>query len=154
MPHKEGVNGVVTSTKPLNYGGSLIENFTIRFENGRIVDFSAETGQEALKRLIETDEGSRYLGEVALVQHHSPITGMDIVFYDTLYDENASVHLAIGNAYPICMEGGTQMSSEELVKNGANVSTAHADFMIGGPEMEIDGELSDGSREPLFQNGN
>jgi aminopeptidase len=154
MPKKDGVNGVVTSTKPLNYGGSLIDRFTLRFENGRIVDFSAETGREALKNLIETDEGARYLGEIALVPHRSPISEMNIVFYDTLYDENASCHLAIGNAYPVCLEGGTQMTDEELARHGANISSAHSDFMIGCAEMDIDGETAEGIREPIFRNGN
>ncbi|NGQ94126.1 aminopeptidase [Brevibacillus sp. SYP-B805] len=154
MPKKDGVNGVVTSTKPLNYGGSLIDRFTLRFENGRIVDFSAETGREALKNLIETDEGAHYLGEIALVPHHSPISEMNILFYDTLYDENASCHLAIGNAYPVCLEGGTRMTGEELARCGANISSAHSDFMIGSADMEIDGETAEGMREPIFRKGN
>jgi aminopeptidase len=154
MPSKEGVNGVVTSTKPLNYGGSLIEDFTIHFREGRIIDFSAKTGYEALKNLIETDEGAQFLGEVALVPHRSPISDMNIIFYDTLYDENASCHLAIGNAYPVCLEGGAQMTGEELIRHGANLSSAHSDFMIGSAELDIDGETADGTREPIFRKGN
>ena len=153
-PLKEGVNGTVQSTKPLNYGGNVIENFSLTFEKGRIVSFTAESGYETLQRLIETDEGSHYLGEVALVPHHSPISNMDVVFYNTLFDENASNHLAIGNAYAFCLEGGKSMSKEELEKNGANASITHVDFMIGSDQMNIDGETADGTREPIFRNGN
>ncbi|MFC3885820.1 aminopeptidase [Bacillus songklensis] len=154
VPLKEGVNGTVTSTKPLSYGGNLIENFTLTFESGRIVDIKAETGYETLKRLVETDEGSHYLGEVALVPHSSPISQSNIIFYNTLFDENASNHFAIGNAYAFCLEGGKQMSKEELAENGANTSITHVDFMIGSAEMDIDGELLDGTKEPIFRNGN
>jgi aminopeptidase len=153
-PLKEGVNGVVRSTKPLSYNGNLIEDFTLTFEKGRIVDFTAEKGYEVLKRLIETDEGSRYLGEVALVPHHSPISESNLIFYNSLYDENASNHLAIGNAYPVCVEGGAALSREEMEKRGLNTSLTHVDFMIGSAEMNIDGETAEGVREPLFRNGN
>lgn len=153
-PLKEGVNGVVTSTKPLNYGGNLIENFSLTFKAGKIVDFTAETGYETLKRLIETDEGSHYLGEVALVPHDSPISNSNIIFYNTLFDENASNHLAIGNAYAFCIEGGKAMSKEELINKGINTSITHVDFMIGSSEMDIDGILHDGSIEPVFKKGN
>lgn len=153
-PSKEGVNGVVRSTKPLSYGGNLIKDFTLTFEKGRIVDFTAQTGYEVLKRLIETDEGSHYLGEVALVPHQSPISQSNIVFLNTLFDENASSHLAIGNAYAFCIEGGKSMTKEELEQNGLNSSLTHVDFMIGSAEMNIDGETADGKREPLFRNGN
>jgi aminopeptidase len=154
LPLKEGVNGVVTSTKPLNYAGNLIDKFTLTFEKGRIVDFTAETGYESLKRLIETDEGAHYLGEIALVPHQSPISNLNVVFYNTLFDENASSHLAIGSAYPICLEEGADMSKEELEKQGANTSLVHVDFMIGSVEMNIDAETTDGKRVPLFRNGN
>lgn len=154
MPKRDGVNGVVKSTKPLNYGGNLIENFTLKFENGKIVDFSAETGYETLKKLIETDEGSHYLGEVALVPCDSPISNTNIIFYNTLFDENASCHLAIGKAYPTNLEGGASMSKEELTKNGANTSLVHVDFMIGSSDLNIDGETYDGKAEPIFRNGN
>jgi aminopeptidase len=154
VPKRDGVHGVVTSTKPLNYGGNLIENFSLTFENGRIVDFTAENGYETLKRLIEIDEGSHHLGEVALVPHDSPISNTDVIFYNTLFDENASNHLAIGSAYSFCIEGGKTMSKEELQKSGANTSLTHVDFMVGSAEMDIDGETSDGRKEPLFRNGN
>jgi aminopeptidase len=153
-PLKEGVNGVVRSTKPLSYGGNLIENFSLTFEKGRIVDFSAEAGSEVLKRLIETDEGSHYLGEVALVPHKSPISNTNLIFYNTLFDENASNHVAIGNSYAFCLEGGKSMSKEELEQHGMNASITHVDFMIGSAEMDIDGETAEGNKEPIFRNGN
>lgn len=154
LPKKDGVNGVVSSTKPLNYGGTLIENFKLTFENGKIVDYSAEKGAETLKRLIETDEGSHYLGEVALVPYDSPISNTNIIFFNTLFDENASCHLAIGNAYATCLENGAKMTKDELKKRGANSSITHVDFMIGSAELDIDGEISDGSMEPIFRKGN
>ncbi|MGC4377291.1 aminopeptidase [Fictibacillus sp. Mic-4] len=153
-PQKDGVNGYVTSTKPLSYAGNLIDKFKMTFENGRIVDVTAEQGEDILKRLVETDEGSHYLGEIALVPHQSPISQSNILFYNTLFDENASNHLAIGSAYSFCIEGGKKMSEEELQKNGLNVSITHVDFMIGSAEMDIDGILEDGTREPVFRNGN
>lgn len=153
-PLKNGVNGTVTSTMPLNYGGNLIENFTLTFENGKIIDLKAESGEETLKRLIETDEGSHYLGEVALVPYNSPISQSNIIFYNTLFDENASNHLAIGNAYGFCIEGGKQMTPSELALAGANSSITHVDFMIGSAEMDIDGITKDGESEPIFRNGN
>ncbi|MBL4936496.1 aminopeptidase [Clostridium sp. YIM B02515] len=154
MPKRDGVNGTVRSTKPLNYSGNLIDNFTLKFENGKVVDFSAEQGYETLKKLIETDEGSHYLGEVALVPHDSPISNTNIIFFNTLFDENASCHFALGKAYPTNLEGGASMSEEELTKNGANTSLTHVDFMVGSPDLNIDGETADGKLEPIFRNGN
>ncbi|MBP3038526.1 aminopeptidase [Bacillaceae bacterium Marseille-Q3522] len=154
VPHKTGVNGHVSSTKPLSYGGNIIDNFTITFKDGRIVDVKAEEGEEILKKIVETDEGSHYLGEVALVPHQSPISQSEILFYNTLFDENASNHLAIGCAYAFCIEGGKKMSSEELEKNGLNESITHVDFMIGSAEMNIEGVTKEGKTEPIFQNGN
>lgn len=154
VPHKEGVNGTVTSTKPLSYGGNVINNFTLMFEKGKIIDVKAETGEEVLKNLIASDEGSSYLGEVALVPHHSPISNMNTLFYNTLYDENASNHLAIGSGYAFCLEGGKEMNEEELAENGVNISINHVDFMIGSADMDIDGELADGTKEPIFRKGN
>lgn len=153
VPAKEGVNGIVASTKPLSYGGNLIDNFSITFEKGRITGVKAEEGEEILKELVATDEGSHYLGEVALVPHDSPISMSNVLFYNTLFDENASNHLAIGNAYAFCIEGGKQMSREELLENGVNSSITHVDFMIGSAEMDIDGILEDGTSEPLFRKG-
>ncbi|WP_203363884.1 aminopeptidase [Bacillus sp. REN10] len=154
VPHKTGVNGHVSSTKPLSYGGNIIDEFTITFENGRITEVTAKEGEEVLKKLVETDEGSHYLGEIALVPHHSPISESNILFYNTLFDENASNHLAIGSAYAFCIEGGKTMSQEELEKNGLNTSITHVDFMIGSEQMNIDGITADGQREPIFRNGN
>jgi aminopeptidase len=154
IPAKTGVNGTVSSTKPLSYGGNIIDNFSVTFENGRIVSVKAEQGEEILKRLVDTDEGSHYLGEVALVPHQSPISQSNILFYNTLFDENASNHFAIGNAYAFCLEGGKQMSQEELLENGYNESLTHVDFMVGSAEMDIDGIKADGTVEPIFRNGN
>ena len=153
-PLKTGVNGKVTSTKPLSYHGNLIENFTLTFKDGRIVEATAEKGEASLKQLIETDEGSHYLGEVALVPHLSPISQSNIIFYNTLFDENASNHLAIGNAYCVNIENGAKMTKEELEQYGINTSMTHVDFMIGSAEMDIDGETADGNREPIFRKGN
>jgi aminopeptidase len=153
-PLKTGVNGTVRSSKPLNYGGNLIENFTLTFENGRIVGIEAEEGYETLQKLVDTDEGSHYLGEVALVPHDSPISNTNLIFYNTLFDENASHHLAIGNAYAFALEGGKAMTEEELEAAGANSSITHVDFMIGTKKMDIDGIRKDGERVPLFRNGN
>lgn len=153
-PLKTGANGTVTSTKPLSYAGNLIENFSLTFENGRIVDYSAEHGYETLKGLIETDEGSHYLGEVALVPHRSPISDTNLIFYNTLFDENASNHIAIGKGYAFNIEGGKSMSAEQLEKQGLNDSLTHVDFMIGSEAMDIDGILEDGTIEPLFRGGN
>lgn len=154
VPHKDGVNGFVSSTKPLSYGGNIIDNFTITFEKGRIVNVVAEQGEEVLKNLVATDEGSHYLGEVALVPFQSPISQSNILFYNTLFDENASNHLAIGSAYAFCLEGGKTMSREELLENGLNQSITHVDFMIGSAEMNIDGIKEDGTSEAVFRNGN
>ncbi|MPM66352.1 Aminopeptidase 2 [bioreactor metagenome] len=154
MPKKTGVNGIVYSSKPLNYGGNLIDNFSITFIEGRIVDFTAESGYDTLKHLISTDEGSHYLGEVALVPYNSPISNSGIIFYNTLYDENASCHLAIGRAYSLCMKDGEKMSEEELEKAGGNYSLAHVDFMIGTEDLSITGISADGNETHIFQNGN
>lgn len=154
VPQKDGVNGYVSSTKPLSYGGNIIDNFKITFEKGRIVDVVAEQGEEVLKALIATDEGAHFLGEVALVPHHSPISQSGLLFYNTLFDENASNHLAIGSSYAFCLEGGKYMTKEELAKKGLNQSITHVDFMIGSEEMNIDGITKDGQVEALFRNGN
>jgi len=153
MPLKTGVNGVVASKKPLSYGGNLIENFSLTFKDGAITDFTAETGYETLKTLIDTDEGSKYLGELALVPHSSPISTSNLTFYNTLFDENASVHLAIGSAYAFNLEGGKEMSPEELEAEGANHSISHVDFMVGCAEMNIDAIATDGSKTAIFRDG-
>ncbi|MDR0267951.1 aminopeptidase [Paenibacillus sp.] len=154
LPHKDGVNGTVRSTKPLNNNGVIIDGFSLTFKDGKVVDFSAEKGAEALQKLLDTDEGARYLGEVALVPHDSPISNSNVIFYNTLFDENASCHLAIGQAYPVTIEGGTNMNEEELAKHGVNKSLTHVDFMIGSAELSIDGITQDGRKEAIFRNGN
>lgn len=153
VPLKTGVNGTVASTKPLSYGGNIIDNFSVTFKDGRIVEVKAEQGEEILKHLVETDEGSHYLGEVALVPYNSPISQSNVLFFNTLFDENASNHLAIGSSYAFCLEGGKQMSPEELAANGLNESLTHVDFMIGSDKMNIDGIKADGTSEPVFRNG-
>ncbi|WP_176718863.1 aminopeptidase [Caloranaerobacter ferrireducens] len=154
LPKKTGVNGTVVSSKPLNYNGNLIENFSLTFKDGKIVDFKAEKGYETLKQLIETDEGSCYLGEVALVPYDSPISKSNILFYNTLFDENASCHLAIGKAYPVCIKNSENMNKEELEKLGVNDSLVHEDFMIGTEDLEIIGITAEGKEISVFKNGN
>jgi len=154
LPKRDGVNGTVSSTKPLNLNGRLVDRFSFRFENGRVVDYTAEVGLEYLKDLLGTDEGANYLGEVALVPFDSPISNLNRIFYNTGVDENASCHFALGSAYPFTLENGTKLSKEELLQRGANVSLTHVDFMIGCAELEIDGELADGTVEPVFRKGN
>ncbi|RTE11363.1 aminopeptidase [Paenibacillus whitsoniae] len=154
MPARGGTNGTVRSTLPLVYQGSLIDGFSLTFKDGRVVEAKAEVGQEMLDNMLNIDESARYLGEVALVPYDSPISQSGIIYYNTLFDENASCHVALGNSYPFTIEGGTEMTPEELAQNGYNKSLIHVDFMIGSAEMEIDGILADGTREPLFRKGN
>ncbi|MCM3452847.1 aminopeptidase [Heyndrickxia oleronia] len=154
VPLRTGVNGYVSSTKPLAYQGNVIEDFTLTFESGKIVDVTAKVGQELLEKLIKTDEGASYLGEVALVPHNSPISTSQLLFFNTLFDENASNHLAIGSAYPTCLEGGQLLSEEERKAEGLNDSIVHEDFMIGSAKMNIDGILNDGTKIAIFRNGN
>lgn len=154
LPKKNGVNGVVWSSMPINRNGNIIDKFSITFKNGKIVDFTAEKGYDVLKTLVETDEGSMYLGEVALVPYDSPISRLGILFYNTLFDENASCHLAIGNAYPVCINNGENMTKEELENVGVNSSIVHQDFMIGTRDLEITGITESGEEVPVFRNGN
>lgn len=154
LPLKTGVNGKVSSTKPLNYAGNVINNFTLTFSDGKIVDYSADEGYEYLKKLIETDEGSHYLGEVALVPYDSPISNSNVIFYNTLFDENASCHLAIGEAYPICIKDGTKMSEEELKNKGVNCSLTHEDFMVGSKDLDIIATTVDNKKIQIFKGGN
>lgn len=153
-PLKYGVNGYVKNTKPFVYKGNLIDDFTLTFKDGKIIKAHAEVGNELLQGLIKNDEGSSYLGEIALVLHESPISASGILFYNTLFDENASNHLAIGEAYPTCYEGARDLEETQLQALGLNTSITHEDFMIGSAEMDIDGELPDGTREPIFRKGN
>jgi aminopeptidase len=153
MPHKDRVNGTVRASKPLSYAGTLIEDFTMRFEAGRIVQVTAERGEAILKQLIDTDAGAARLGEVALVPDHSPVAQSGVLFYNTLFDENAASHVALGSAYKFTMSGGETMSDEEFERAGGNRSATHVDFMIGSPQLDIDGVLANGQVEPLMRNG-
>jgi aminopeptidase len=152
-PHKDRVDGVVKASKPLSHQGTLIENIAVRFEGGKIVEAKATAGEDVLNRLISTDEGARRLGEVALVPHNSPIAQSGILFWNTLFDENAASHIALGQAYSTCLIGGEKMTSEELAKLGANESLIHVDWMIGSAEMDVDGIAADGTAEPLMRKG-
>lgn len=154
MPMKTGVNGTVVSSKPLVYNGNLIDNFKLIFKNGKVVEASAGKGQEILKKLLETDEGSSYLGEVALVPYNSPISNAQILFYNTLFDENASCHFAFGKAYPTCIQDGGKLAKDELERLGVNDSLVHVDFMVGTEDLEITGITADGKKIPVFANGN
>lgn len=153
MPHKNGCNGVVYSTKPLEYDGKLIENFKLEFKDGKVINYSAEKNEDALKALLEFDEGSSYLGEVALVSYDSPISNSGILFYNTLFDENASCHLALGQAYPMTIKNGINMSLDELKEKGYNDSKVHEDFMIGSKDLEIIGITNDEKEIKIFENG-
>jgi len=154
MPHKYRVNGVVYSTKPLNYGGNLINNFSLTFKDGKVVDFTADEGYEVLKDLLDLDEGAKRLGEVALVPYDSPISNSNIIFYNTLFDENASCHFALGKAYPTNLKGGPDMNEEELDKAGVNDSLTHVDFMVGTDDLSIVGETREGKKVQIFEKGN
>jgi aminopeptidase len=153
MPHKDHVNGTVRSSKPLSYAGTLIENFAMRFEEGRIVHVTAERGEAILKQLIDTDPGSARLGEVALVPDNSPVAQSKVLFYNTLFDENAASHVALGSAYKFTISGGETMTDDEFERAGGNRSATHVDFMIGSPELDIDGVLANGRTEPLMRRG-
>lgn len=154
LPKRDGVNGIVYATKPLNFNGNLIEDFWLRFENGRVVDFAAKKGEAILKGLIETDEGSHFLGEVALVPYDSPISQSGVLFYNTLFDENAACHLALGKAYPTCLKDGEKMDSVTLLQHGVNDSLMHEDFMVGSRDLEIVGTRRDGTKVQVFHQGN
>ena len=153
LPHKDKVNGTVTATKPLNLMGVLIEDFSLTFENGRAIKVTAKKGEEDLRKLIETDENACRLGEAALVPNSSPISQRGHLFYNTLFDENASCHLAVGNAYRDTIEGGKDMTDEEFQAHGGNKSLIHVDFMIGSDQLDIDGITKDGTREPIMRQG-
>ena len=152
-PQYNGVNGVVHSTKPLIYHGNTISDFSFTFKEGKIVEYTAKEGYEVLKELVETDEGSHYLGEVALVDHFSPISQSNQIFYETLFDENASCHLAIGASYPTCLKNSDGLSEEELKERGLNHSLTHVDFMIGHERMNIKGYTRDGQAVDIMIDG-
>lgn len=152
-PHARRVEGHVASTKPLSYQGTLIEDIRVRFEAGRIVEAKASRGEEVLNRVLDTDEGSRRLGEVALVPNSSPISRSGILFYNTLFDENASCHIALGQCYAKCFVDGTRLTPEQIAAQGGNKSLIHIDWMIGSGEVDIDGVKPDGSRVAVFRKG-
>lgn len=152
-PHALRVEGTVQSTKPLSYQGTLIQDIRVRFEAGRIAEAAARTGAEVLSRVLDTDEGARRLGEVALVPNSSPIAASGLLFCNTLFDENAASHIALGQAYKTCFEGGEAMSDAELAARGANQSLIHIDWMIGSGQVDVDGIGQDGKAEPLMRGG-
>jgi aminopeptidase len=154
MPHKDRVDGVVRSTKPLSYNGTIIDGIAVRFEKGRIVEATAAKGGDAFVKMIDTDEGGRRLGEVALVPNSSPIAASGVVFNNTLFDENAASHVAVGQSYTETMRDGRNMSAEERAAKGANSSLIHVDWMIGSGEIDIDGVMQNGgASEPLMRKG-
>lgn len=152
-PHRERVSGFVRATKPLSYMGAMIEDIEVRFENSRIADAKARTGQDVLQRVLETDEGAAMLGEVALVPYSSPISKSGLLFYNTLFDENAASHIALGQAYSKCFVNGDKMSEDELRARGANRSLIHIDWMIGSDEIDVDGLDAAGRRTPVMRKG-
>lgn len=153
IPHKDRVDGLVRSTKPLSYAGQLVENFSLQFAEGRVVKISAERGEAALRQLVETDAGAARLGEIALVPHSSPISQSGLLFYNTLFDENAASHVALGSAYKFTIAGGEDMDDAAFEQSGGNRSAAHVDFMIGSGELDIDAVDDNGRAEPLMRGG-
>lgn len=152
-PDRERVDGVVYSVMPLVHNGQVIRDFWLRFEDGRVVDYEAKQGQDVLEQILETDEGAKHLGECALISKNTPIRETGLLFYDTLYDENASCHLALGMGFPECIEGGYDMTPEELLAHGINSSHTHVDFMIGADDLDVWGVRADGSEVPVFVGG-
>ncbi|HTG89395.1 MAG TPA: aminopeptidase [Vicinamibacterales bacterium] len=150
---KDRVDGTVRASKPLSYGSTLIDGFSVTFERGRIVKMTAEKNADTLQRLLDTDEGARRLGEVALVPNSSPISQSGLLYYNTLFDENAASHVALGNAYKFTLKRGNDMSDAEFEQAGGNRSGVHVDFMIGSGELDVDGVLPGGSTEPLMRKG-
>src|SRR5487761_2229032 len=152
-PHAMRVSGHVVSTKPLSYQGSLIEDIAVRFEEGRIVEAKASRGEEVLNKVLDTDEGARRLGEVALVPHSSPISKSGLLSFNTLFDENAACHIALGQCYSKCFVNGTSLTPEQIAAQGGNKSLIHIDWMIGSDQIDIDGLYADGRRVPVFRQG-
>jgi aminopeptidase len=153
IAHKDRVDGTVRASKPLSYGSTLIDGFSVTFERGRIVGMTADRNPDTLQRLLDTDEGARRLGEVALVPHGSPISQSGLLFYNTLFDENAASHIALGNAYKFTLRGGNDMTDAEFEGAGGNRSAVHVDFMIGSGDLDVDGVLAGGEVEPLMRKG-
>lgn len=153
VPKRNGIHGTVVASKPLSNNGNIISGFRFRLENGKIVELHADVGEEYLRKAIQVDEGASYFGEVALVPYDSPISNSGILFYNTLFDENASCHFAFGDAYP-CIQGAETMNEEELLAHGVNHSMTHVDFMVGTPDLTITGVTREGKNVPVFLNGN
>ena len=152
-PHKDKVDGVVKSTRPYVYNGEIIENFTVEFRGGKVVSYTAEKGQELLGKLLDSDEGSRGIGEIALVPASSPIRQSGLLFYNTLFDENAACHIAFGRGYPTNIKGGTGMTTAQLLEKGLNDSAIHEDVMVGSPDMTITGLTRSGETVEIFRHG-
>jgi aminopeptidase len=152
-PHANQVDGYVKATKPLVHRGTLIDGIEVRFENGEIVEAKSSEGEEVFLQLLDTDSGSRRLGEVALVPHSSPISKSGILFFNTLYDENAACHIALGQCYSKCFREDIGSDPELVTKSGGNSSMIHVDWMIGSEELNIDGITSNGDIVPVFRNG-
>ncbi len=152
-PHSQRVEGYVRSTKPLSHNGTLIADIEVKFEGGRIVEAKASRGEAVLQKVLDTDEGSRRLGEVALVPHSSPISKSGVLFYNTLFDENAASHIALGQCYADCFINGTKMSPDEIAARGGNKSLIHIDWMIGSDKIDIDGLTADGNKVPVMRKG-
>ncbi|MCH4239448.1 MAG: aminopeptidase [Oscillospiraceae bacterium] len=153
-PDRTRTNGTVHSALPLSYQGVMIDDFSITFQDGKAVSCSAATGEDALQAIIDTDDGSKMLGECALIPNQSPISDMGILFYNTLYDENAACHFALGMGFPECVKGGLDKTKEDLMKLGINDSSTHVDFMLGTKDLSITGITADGEEVPIFRNGN
>ena len=153
-PMRGIAEGKVVATKPLSYQGKLIEDFSLEFKNGKVVKVQAKKNQDLLEKMVSMDEGAPYLGECALIAYDSPINNTGILFYNTLFDENASCHLALGRGFNNCIEGYEKYSVEDFEKLGVNNSMIHVDFMIGSKDMSITGVTKDGKRVPIFENGN
>jgi aminopeptidase len=153
MPHKDRTNGVVRSSKPLAYGGNLIDDFSLVFKNGKVISAKAKKNDKTLQKLLETDDGAKRLGEVALVPYSSPISKTGVLFLSTLFDENAASHIALGSAYRFNVQGGLKMNDKQAEKVGVNTSLTHVDFMIGSNKMDIDGITKAGKIEPVMRKG-
>jgi aminopeptidase len=153
MPHRDRVNGTVRSTRPLAHAGVTMDGIQVEFQNGKIVRASATRGEDALLHLLETDAGARHIGELALVPTPNPVFDTGILFSNTLFDENAASHIALGRAYPFTLEGGNSMTTEELELVGANTSLIHVDWMVGSPEVDVDGVSQNGSVLPVMRDG-
>jgi aminopeptidase len=152
-PHCRRVSGHVVSSKPLSYQGTLIDNISVKFEEGRIVEAKASRGEEVLKKVLDTDEGARRLGEVALVPHSSPISKSGLLFFNTLFDENAASHIALGQCYSKCFVDGGKLTPQQIAAQGGNQSLIHIDWMIGSDKTDIDGIHADGRSVPVFRKG-